>query len=144
MGDNFVRAPSAALPPLPDPLVGMYRVCDGLVLSDVHVGYFIDPAERVASSSTRGEPVRIKGRNVTSISVFGSDGGGGRFAVNAAAGEVYYLPSGGAVAEGTYFEDERVRVRRLADSLIDFLGLIAADVEAAVTRSDSENHTYLV
>src|SRR5579863_9897962 len=77
IGANEVRAPSppAAPPALPSQLVALYAACDGLSLPDVHIGYFLDAADRVASARERGEPTFVADAQLP-IHVFGSDGGG--------------------------------------------------------------------
>ena len=76
LGTNEVRKPVSPIPTLPRYLGPLYAVADGISLPDVHVGYFIDPARRVATAAERGEPTRIEGRTRLEIHVFGTDGGG--------------------------------------------------------------------
>lgn len=111
-------------------------------MPDIHVGYFIDTAQRILSAAVRGEPIQIVGDTKRSIQVFGSDGGGGRFAVASDDGAVYYLPSSGAVRDGRYFEDQLVQTRRVAGSVCEFMDRLKADVRAFVTGD--EHHRYLV
>jgi hypothetical protein len=140
LGANVVRERSTAeLPDLPSPLDALYRAIDGVSLPDVHVGYFIDPADRVASAAERGEPTLIEGDRPIAIHVFGSDGGGGRFALGLSDGAVYYLPSSGAVKEGRYLEDTASPVRQVAVSVSDFLDRLKADIEAFI-RGDKHDY----
>jgi hypothetical protein len=53
IGTNEVRHPC---PTIPTQLFAFYQCCDGLSLPDVHIGYFIDLAERVITAQRRGEP----------------------------------------------------------------------------------------
>ena len=142
LGIHEIRPSASERNSVPAGLVQLYTAFDGISLSDVHVGYFIDPARRVASAAQRGEPTQIEGAYPRAIHVFGSDGGGGRFALDTENGAVYYLPTSGAVRDGVFFEDDVVRVRRMAGSLMEFLQLMRADIEAFV-RGDA-NHEYMV
>ena len=142
LGVNEVRPPAAELNAVPADLVELYAAFDGMSLPDVHVGYFIDSAHRVASAAQRGEPTRIHGAYPRSIHVFGSDGGGGRFALDIENGAIYYLPSSGSVRDGVFFEDDVVHVHRIAGSILEFLRLLKADI-AAFVRGD-EIHKYMV
>ena len=136
LGVNEVRSSSATLPRgLPVMLDELYRGFDGLSWPDVHVGYFIDTAIRAASAPERGEPVVVLGETTFPVHVFGSDGGGGRFALGLNDGAVFYLPSG-AVREGRFFEDRASRVRRTAGSL---LGLLRDHLRAFVLGEDVHN-----
>lgn len=76
-------------------------------------------AARVASVAERGEPTLVEGGRPIAIHVFGSDGGGGRFALGVSDGAVYYRPS----------------------SVSDFLDRLKTDIEAFV-RGD-RNHEYM-
>ena len=142
LGTNEVREPISPTPRIPQGLVPLYAVSDGISLPDVHVGYFIDSAERVASAAERREPTRIEGCKPLDIHVFGSDGGGGRFALRVDDGSVYYLPVAGAVKDGVFYEDSSVVARRIAETLPDFLWLLEADINAFV--HNEQDHTYIV
>lgn len=142
LGVNEVRPHAAEHDALPAGLVELYAAFDGLSLPDVHVGYFIDPARRVASAAQRGEPTRISGAYPRTIHIFGSDGGGGRFAFDIENQAVYYLPSSGCVRDGVFIEDDVVRVKRIAGSVMEFLQLLKADIEAFVCGE--ANHRYMV
>ncbi len=137
-----LRPAAASIPDeVPTALRPVYRVFDGLSLPDVHNGYFIDPAARVLTARQRGEPTRIGGHPERAIHAFGSDGGGGRFALGIVDGAVYYLPSGGAVEDGAYLEDKLVRARVVADGVSEFLDLIQRDVRAFA--EGREHHRYI-
>jgi hypothetical protein len=123
------------------PLSAFYRACGGVSLPDAHVGYFVHKPELVVRGLSSGEPRRITGAFEGDVLVFGSDGGGGRFAlVPDGFGEVLYLGEGAvhdAVFDGTYGE-----VRLLADNLEKFLSQLLADL-AAFVRSDPA-WTYMI
>jgi hypothetical protein len=141
LGVNEVRPTSPTFHTLPSELAPLYAAFDGVSLPDVHVGYFIDPAARVESSASRGEPTRFQGGSPQPIRVFGSDGGGGRFALGESDNAVYYLPSAGAVKAGTYVENSAAPVRRVAGSVGEFLGRLKMDIEAFLR--DDKAHAYM-
>jgi len=124
IGAQEIRSAQSKKRTLPAALTPLYEITDGVSLPDVHVGYFIDPAAPVSTAAKRGEPTRIARNPDVAVHVFGSDGGGGRFASDVADGAVYYLPFSGAVANGAFCEDSTVKARRLASSPREFLGLL--------------------
>ena len=140
-GANEVRNPVRDIARLPADLHILYTLCDGLSCPDVHVGYFLDTSSRVVSATERGEPTRIDSAPGRVIHVFGSDGGGGRFAVSPDDHGVYYLPSSGGVTNGLYFPDGAAPVRFVAPSISQFLMILKRDVEAFV-RGIKE-HAYI-
>lgn len=142
LGDNRLYEPSGDAGAIPKALQGLYEVCDGFDLEDVHVGYFVDQADRLRTAGDRGEPVSVVSDRLTGAVVpFGSDGGGGRFVVSESTESVYYLPSGGRVDNGVYFGDEHVRPRELSENVLAFLWRVHADV-AAFLNNDS--HHFMV
>jgi hypothetical protein len=141
VGVNEVRQPVSPLPPLPAELEPLYAVSNGLSMSDVHVGYFIHPADRVVTAAQRGLPTRVDGASPMEVIVFGSDGGGSLFALRRDDKSVYYLPSSGVGTGGVFREDKWVKVTRLADSLPDFLRRLKDDLDAFVHQR--EGHEYM-
>jgi hypothetical protein len=141
LGRNEILSPGPATPDTPLELEPLYAVTDGAVLEDVHVGYFIDTAARVAAAADRGEPTRIEGETPARIWVFGSDGGGGRFAISRNEGSIWYLPASGEVRSGTFYEDARVKARRCAATLSEFLWRLRDDVAAFVRQEP--RHEYI-
>lgn len=141
LGANIVRQPAKTLPRIPAQLEPLYAVCDGVSMPDMHVGYFIDNAQRVSEAASRGEPVTMSGASTRAIAVFGSDGGGSRFALSLGDGAIFYLPLAG-VEKRQFVEDELVSAHRIAASVIEFLELVNADVRAFV-RGDRA-HRYVV
>ena len=117
-------------------LMSFYRCCGGASLPDIHVGYFIHSPELVLRGLERGEPRRLTGLQGRSILVFGSDGGGGRFALGAAGdGDVLYLGEG-AVHDGV-FDGVGGENRLVSTSLDAFLTRLLDDTEAFV-RGDAD------
>lgn len=143
LGVNEIRAAEPLdAQAVPSQLKELYLLFDGLSLPDVYVGYFIDAAARVQSAQQRGEPMWLERDPMVPIHVFGSDGGGGRFAISGRDGVVYYLPSSGAVVQGRYVEDAGARVRQVAANVRDFLERLRADVHAFV--HGAAGHRYLI
>ena len=83
----------------------------------------------------------VEGRRSIPVYVFGSDGGGGRFALGLEDGAVYYLPSSGEVRDGVFRETNAAVVRRLAPDVIGCLERLLSDIEA-FTRG-VEGHVFL-
>lgn len=141
-GTNEVRtAPGPDLDRVPAPLRDLYQAIDGLDALDVHVGYRLDPAEHVATAAARGEPTMVEAAEPFAVAVFGSDGGGGRFAVGLTDGAVYYLPSSAEVRDGHYRPHSKFPVEELAGSVEDFAVRLKDDIEAFV-RGDA-GHQYM-
>lgn len=143
IGVNQVNERAPELPvEVPPALRPLYSVFDGLSLPDVWNGYFIDQSERFASGVDHDDPTQLKGEPTRRICVFGSNGGGGRFALDLDDETIYYLPSSGAVYEDRVFQADRLEpVVRLAGSVMEFLDRLKADIEAFV--HSKENHTYM-
>lgn len=140
---NQIHAPAAALSDnIPAPMRSMYHVFNGLDIPDVYNGYFIDSAERVATAVERGMPTRIVGKPSRPIRVFGSDGGGGLFALDEDDGSVHYLQSDGVIEGGVFEESENVRARLVARHVADLLKLLLDDVGAFATGKEA--HRYII
>jgi len=144
-GDHTVHPPNEALlqEMITDsridrdsPLVEFYTHCDGVDLPDVHNGYFIHRLELITRSLVNGEPTRVQNNTSTSnILVFGSDGGGGRFAiVTDAPHEILYLPTG--AVHDAIFDCTTVPCTVLSADFMGFLKRLLADVEAFIERRD--------
>jgi hypothetical protein len=143
LGVNEVREPlPIKASGIPSFLDQIYNAFDGLSLPDIHIGYFIDSASRTASAPERGEPSFIVCDTELPIHVFGSDGGGGRFAVGLSDGAIYYLPSSGSVRDGKYIADCASKVRRLSSNVSGFLDLLRKDIHAFV--QDEKGHRFMV
>jgi hypothetical protein len=137
---NELRSPASTNAVLPEALRPLYAVCGGVSLPDVWNAYFVHSADKLALNKKRGLPTRIAGTPPIDIEVFGSDGGGGTFAV-ATDGAVYYLPSWGVVENNVYTGDDIRGARRISSSVIGFLQRLLADVEAFVHQR--EGHVYI-
>ena len=144
-GQNMVRPPASSesvdMLRRETPLFGdaglyhLYEVCDGVTLPDVHNGYFIHAVALIARGVASGEPRALSqpGAGSEEVLVFGSDGGGGRFAVRRnPLGEVVHLASFGEVRNGVYDG----RVRTLAPSVESFLERLHADLDAFIACTE--------
>jgi hypothetical protein len=145
MGEHLIRPPAdpegiqaltQEIPSLPEDLVDLYRLADGLSLPDVHVGYFVHPVAAVIRGAASGEPRSLEGMDHAQVLVFGSDGGGGRFALRLDTGAVLHLSSSGAVQTGV-FDAVRHPPRVVAKDLAGFLDRLAEDVDAFIEGKDS-------
>jgi len=132
LDENRIRTPVPHGVAPPQGLAQLYRVVDELFWPDVYVGYFVDPVVRAVKARGHGEPMFVHGKEHFDIAVFGSDGGGGRFALRCDDGSVFYLPSGGAVESGVYLEEPLVASRRVASSTDEFLERLLQDLIAFV------------
>ncbi|MGW3044391.1 hypothetical protein ACWC9T_31085 [Kitasatospora sp. NPDC001159] len=79
-------------------LLSFYEQVERLSLPDLDSGFFIHSAVEAVNGD---QPTILAGDVSDSIVVFGSDGGGGLFALGAAQGNVYRL-SGGSLIGDTY------------------------------------------
>ena len=141
-GTNELDSPVPTNAVMPEALRPLYAVCNGASMEDVWNGYFIHSADELALNKQRGLPTRIAGTPPIEIEVFGSDGGGGSYALGTVDGAVYYLPSwGGAVENNVYVADDRMGTPRISASVIGFLQRLLADVEAFVHQR--EGHVYI-
>ena len=100
-------------------LEDLYRCCRSVSLADVHNGYFIHSIEMIERDLEHGAPRQTLGRFHLHIVPFGSDGGGGRFAMEVGSRDVYFLPPD-LVREGTY-ESNQDSFTRCAGSPYEFV-----------------------
>jgi hypothetical protein len=138
--DHLIGGPSGAAQlqaaleagTVPAELLEFYRHVSRVDLPDVHNGFFVHPLSQVLDNEKTGTPVRAPALTASGIVVFGSDGGGALFAIDATGSPVYLLPTG-AVREGTYegrFDPPRV----VAASLPEFLEWLRSAVEVFAAR----------
>lgn len=98
-GAETVEALAAA--GVPRALCDFYGQVERVSLPDLDSRYFVHSAVEVLSGVNGEQPTKLDGNFSDSIVVFGSDGGGGLFALGGARGNVYRL-SGGSVMGDTY------------------------------------------
>jgi hypothetical protein len=112
-----------------DELVRFYQACDGISLMSVHNGYHLSGVTGVLRRMDDDEglePSCLETDPKSKILVFGTDGGGSRFA-RRVDGSVLYLPSRGAVIQGVYCDVESPVVP-LASTFAGFLERLLEDV----------------
>jgi hypothetical protein len=122
-----VLAAAAAHPALPQALLDFYGTIGEVSLPDVGNGYFIHSLALVLAELDSDDPFvvrRIPGDHDDEVVVFGSDGGGTRYALAARTGPpVYRLDSDGGVDHGLYRFD-RPGWGPVAADLSSFLELL--------------------
>lgn len=127
-----LRRVSKACPDGLEPLLGLYALCDGFCLSDLHVGYFVHRASKTASQRQELNHVITAGGDSFGVVMFGSDGGGGLFVLRADEGEeVLWLPPA-RVTGGCWRGGHEHVPAVVADDLPGFLARVCADGEAFV------------
>jgi hypothetical protein len=120
-------------------LEAFYRECNGISMPDVWNGYFIHELEHLKNREAKGEPTSIEGKLQRDIAVFGSDGGGGMFAIRLAESDILYLPNG-EIRNSVYL-DTANSATRLANDFEGFLARLLADVDAFV--HDTPDHVFM-
>ena len=112
-----------------------YTVVGEVSLPDVHVGYFVHPAERLAVAPDWGLPRKLETVVKGDVETFGSDGGGGLFASAIRDGSIYYLPPGRIEGDVYYggMGDPRVVGKDLADFLDALLRIVDEVTETGST-----------
>jgi len=141
VGDNgVVRVVSVGRQRLLDDLVGagvggdlvtFYSYVGSVSLPDLGSGFFVHAAEDVLDGVRGEQPTRVTGAVDDEITVFGSDGGGGLFALNAAQDKVYRL-SEGALFGATY-DVSSSGVHLAARGLWEFLGYLLSELSHATS-----------
>lgn len=146
LGENKIVPPNdyieqfKAIAALPPSAVTFYKNCDGVSLPDVQNGYFIHGAEVIALNSSEPlEIVDVRTQAAIPILVFGSTGGGGRFAMNLETGEVLLLSDG--LVMNRVFEATGANVVCVASDWDEFMERLLDDVEAFVI--DKPNHIFM-
>ncbi|MER7194768.1 hypothetical protein [Streptomyces flaveolus] len=117
---------------VPNDLSAFYSRVEEVSLPDVGNGIFIHSPEFVAAGLAGEQPTRLAGSVVDSITVFGSDGGGGLLALGSDGCTVYHL-SGGSLIGPTY-ETDSSNVRITASSLWEFLEQVRSELKSASDR----------
>lgn len=79
---------------VPAALVNLYREVAEIRAPDVGHGYFVHTAPDVLAGLAGAQPTRLAGAPAEGIVVFGSDGGGGLFALGTSGGAVHHLTGG--------------------------------------------------
>ncbi|MBO9613705.1 MAG: hypothetical protein J7619_13475 [Dyadobacter sp.] len=123
---------------LPSEMQVFYGFCDGVDMPDVHVGYFIHSLSWIEKSHLKGEPFRIASYP-HEIVVFGSDGGGGRFALGGETSqEILYLPSSGGIHNGVFrYLSKSEAPYRVAKDWMQFMEVLRSDLRAFLLRDET-------
>ena len=113
-------------------LVTYYQLSDGLELPDVRNGLFIHRVDMIHRGILAGEPTEISGPGGGTVITFGSDGGGGRYAVRTGGEpEVLHLPVGRV--KDSVFDGKRYPIRVLAQDFCGFLRIVEEDTSAFIS-----------
>ncbi|WP_143060619.1 DUF6881 domain-containing protein [Amycolatopsis tolypomycina] len=107
-------------------LAVLYDVVREVSLPDVGNGYFIHAPEMVLLGIQGDSPTRLIGTVEDSIVVFGSDGGGGLFALSMSGRGVYRLADGSFFARGAPYDGGDVTV--VAPDIGRFLDFLGAEL----------------
>ncbi|NUV66619.1 hypothetical protein G6W57_05770 [Streptomyces sp. CAI-121] len=111
-------------------LLDFYERIEKVTLPDVGNGLFVDSVDDVVEGRGEWQPSELRGAVADSIVVFGSDGGGGLFAVSLTSGKVYSL-EGGSMA-GVVYEVGESGVQVIADDLWGFMQYLRGELLRAV------------
>lgn len=107
-------------------LAVLYDVVHEVSLPDVGNGYFVHTPEMVLLGIGGESPTRLTGTVEDSIVVFGSDGGGGLFALSATGRGVYRMTGGSFLARGAPYDGGGVTV--VAPGVGQYLDLLRAQL----------------
>lgn len=122
---------------LPEELRSFYGSVGEIELPDVYIGYFVHSISAINESVERMLPTRIESDLLQlDVVTFGSDGGGGMFAIGLSAEDVYYLPSG-AVHAGVYsggLEEPRIIAPNFHTFLDELLSMTRLFAETGACR----------
>ncbi|MFD5499914.1 hypothetical protein ACFWJS_09380 [Streptomyces sp. NPDC127061] len=112
-------------------LISFFSCVGSVSLPDLDNGLFVHSAEDLLDGVRGEQPVRITGALEDDVTVFGSDGGGALFALNAAQDRVYRL-SGGALVGATY-DVNSSGIQVMANDLWGFLEYLLSELSRAVS-----------
>jgi hypothetical protein len=141
-GSNIVTLsgtsiPWAPLKNLPRPLTRFYDVVAHASLMDVHIGYAIHPATTLSGGGDPAYPGRIEANgDIDEIVTFGSDGGGGLFAMVRDDGRIVHLPPSD-VRERIWFARPDAHPCDVAVDLDAFLRRLLDVVDDLIESSDT-------
>ena len=123
-GQHAVRELTAA--GIGGDLLDFYAKVVQVSFPDVENGFFIHSVENIVEG---GHPTKLTGAANDEITVFGSDGGGGLFALNAAGDKVYRLAGGSLV--GPVYEVDESGLDIVASNFESFLIQLRDQVQTA-------------
>ncbi|MFF5361321.1 hypothetical protein ACFY4I_18310 [Streptomyces scabiei] len=111
-------------------LLEFYSRVEGVSLPDVGNGFFIHSADAVVDGIREDQPTEVVGAIQDEITVFGSDGGGGLFALSSSGERVYRLDGGSLI--GSTYDVDNSGVRVVANGFWDFLEYLRGELIQAV------------
>ncbi|MFC9425802.1 hypothetical protein [Streptomyces sp. NPDC056987] len=113
-----------------------YAQLGSVVLPDLGSGIWIDDASSLVSQAEAGNyPKKLAGAVHDTVTVFGTDGGGGMYAVSHISGGIYHLTLG-ALTNDSYELDG---YRCTATSLRGFLDQLRTDLAGAVLAQQASH-----
>lgn len=124
---------------IPEELMQQYRYFNGLSFPDVHNGYFIMSLDRLFRGITSTEPRTIHGKWPDSIVVFGSTGGGKKFAYSTTTKQIYLLGHG--EIDNQVFHSDEGNVQVIAKDLDTFFNLLLNDLKEFI--EDNPDHKFI-
>ncbi|MFF2519529.1 hypothetical protein [Streptomyces sp. NPDC058086] len=108
-----------------------YAQLGSVVLPDLGRGIWIDDASSLLSQTEAGNyPKKLAGAVHDTVTVFGTDGGGGMYAVSHTSGAIYHLTLGALT--GNSYDLDAGGYRCTATGLRDFLEQLRTDLTRAV------------
>ncbi|WP_159104054.1 hypothetical protein [Streptomyces sp. CdTB01] len=114
----------------PRDLIDFYSQVEEITLPDVENGLFVHSMQAVVEGVAGNQPTEVVGAVKGSVTVFGSDGGGGLLALNRAGDKVYRL-SGGSLIGSTYeVEDSGVQV--ISNGFSGFLDYLRRELSQVI------------
>ncbi|MFF7266488.1 hypothetical protein ACFZCL_40370 [Streptomyces sp. NPDC008159] len=112
-------------------LLEYYAQLGPVVLPDLGNGVWIDDASSVVSQREAGNyPNQLTGAVDDTVTVFGTDGGGGMYAVSHTTGGVYHLTLGALTGDSYYLDPDGYR--HAAMDLKAFLEQLRTDLTEAL------------
>ena len=110
-------------------IVSLYKLCNGIYLTDIYNGYFIWPLEILLRNFRADGPTRISAPYDYKILGFGDDGGGQHFVLRTDGSEEVLLLPEGSVKDFTYDVYNQV-IKVIAKDFYGFLTRLQTDVRA--------------
>ncbi|MGP3952380.1 hypothetical protein [Streptomyces sp. 7N604] len=116
---------------IPEDLAIFYGRVSRVSLPDLESGFFVHPLDLTLRGLRGDFPTQIVGSREDSVVVFGSDGGGGLFALSSTDGStVYRLPP--SRVEGSVYVEGGVPCEVVGSNLEDFLSMLERLVSSQV------------
>jgi len=110
-------------------IVSLYKICNGIYLTNIYNGYFIWELEILLRNFRTYGPTRISAPYDYKILCFGDDGGGQLIALRTDGSEEVFLLPEGRIEDFTYDVYNQV-IKVIAKDFYGFLTRLQADVRA--------------